>query len=127
METRPQAVGEKSEKSKKSCGCQGKCTCEPKSKTRKACARKSTVAVMKCDVGLGNTLFIRGKGAKNLSWDKGLALTFDEKERAWCFRASGNRPIEFKVLINDSKWSEGENFVLSPGGKQTFEPIFLYD
>ena len=82
---------------------------------------------MKCDIGFGNTLFIRGEGAKNLSWDKGLALTFDEKEQAWCFRAFGNRPIEFKVLINDSHWSEGENFVLSPGGKQTFEPIFLYD
>jgi hypothetical protein len=127
METKLKAVEKKSEKSKKSCGCQGKCTCEPKPKTRKSCTRKSTVAVMKCDIGFGNTLFIRGEGAKNLSWDKGLALTFDEKEQAWCFRASGNRPIEFKVLINDSKWSEGENFVLSPGGKQTFEPIFLYD
>ena len=127
MKTKLKAVEKKSGKSKKSCGYQGECTCKPKPKTQKACPRKSTVAVMKCDIGFGNTLFIRGEGAKNLSWDKGLALTFDEKEQAWCFRTSGNRPIEFKVLINDSKWSEGENFVLSPGGKQTFEPIFLYD
>ena len=127
METKLKAVEKKSEKSKKSCGCQGKCTCEPKPKIRRARACKSAVAVMKCDIGFGNTLFIRGEGAKNLSWDKGLALTFDEKEHAWCFHTSGNRPIEFKVLINDSHWSEGENFVLSPGAKQTFEPIFLYD
>ena len=93
METKLKVVEKKPKKSKKSCGCQGKCTCEPKSKTRKACAHKSTVAVIKCDVEFGNTLFIRGEGAKNLSWDKGLALTFDEKEQAWCFRASGNRPI----------------------------------
>ena len=117
----------RSETAKRSCGCKEKCTCEPKAKTRKAYTRKPTVAVMKCDIGFGNTLFIRGEGTKNLSWDKGLALTFDEKEQGWCFRMTEKQPVTFKVLINDTQWSEGENFTLSPGKKQTFEPIFLYD
>lgn len=117
----------KSETTGKSCGCKGRCTCDAKPKARKAYTRKSAVAVMKCDIGFGNTLFIRGEGIKDLSWDKGLALTFDEKEQGWCFRTTEKQPVTFKVLINDAQWSEGENFTLSPGKKQTFEPIFLYD
>ena len=108
---------------------QKKCICATKVNPRTAKnIRKlpQTLAIIKCDIGFGNTLFIRGEGAKNLGWDKGLALTFDEKEHGWCFRTSAKCPIEFKVLINDRQWSEGENFTLSPGGTQTFEPNFLY-
>lgn len=96
-------------------------------KVQKRTTRKSpTTAYIKCDIGFGNTLFIRGEGTSILNWDKGQPLTFDEKEQGWCFHSSLEGPIEFKVLINDLQWSEGENFTLLPGGKHIFEPKFLY-
>lgn len=113
-----------------------KSTSSPKSKVSKIptkhpkvpkhTARKSpTIACIKCDIGFGNTLFIRGEGT-SLNWDKGQPLTFDEQEQGWCFHSTLEGPIEFKVLINDLQWSEGENFTLFPGGKHIFEPKFLY-
>lgn len=86
--------------------------------------RLVSVVCATCDVGWGNTLFIRGGGA-SLSWDKGVALAYDEKTKGWLFKMRCTNPIEFKVLINDERWSEGENFILKPGETLKIHPKFL--
>ena len=105
----------------KSCAtAEKKCTCGScKTKT----STKVATALLKCDVGFGNTLFIRGEQAP-LNWDKGIALSYCEKRKCWVFKAELKKAIEFKVLINDEQWSEGENFVLKPKATTTFEPKF---
>ena len=96
-----------------SCKCK-KCSCRGKDKT---------VAIIKCDIGWGNTLFIRGEN-KPLNWEKGKPLSYDEEKQGWIYENSTKKDLEFKVLINDEHWSEGENFVLHVGKTETFEPKF---
>lgn len=97
-------------------------------KAKKTCTTRAkghvATAIIQCNIGWGNTLFIRGDGAK-LNWVKGKALTYDEGKDAWVFKATLTKPLEFKVLINDVQWSEGENFKLVPGQAQTFAPQFI--
>jgi hypothetical protein len=100
--------------SKKKCAC-GSCG--------KKASSKIAMALLKCDIGFGNTLFIRGDQAP-LNWDKGVALTYCKKRQCWIFKTELKQPMAFKVLINDERWSEGENFVLNPKATTTFEPKF---
>lgn len=97
-------------------------------KGKKTCTARArghaTTATIQCNIGWGNTLFIRGDGAK-LNWDKGQALAYNEGKDAWVFKATLTKPLEFKVLINDVQWSEGENFKLVPGQDQTIVPQFI--
>ena len=109
---------------KTSCKCKasgetGKCAC-----TKNNTTQKETVILFKCDIGFGNTLFIRGENAP-LSWDKGIALQYCDKKQCWVFKTELKQPVEVKVLINDEHWSEGENFTLKPEISQTFEPKFV--
>ena len=100
------------------------CTKKPSCRCGKCKGKDKTIAIIKCDIGWGNTLFIRG-GNKPLSWEKGKALSYCEKSQGWIFESTGKKDLEFKVLINDENWSEGENFVLHVGKKEVFEPKFL--
>jgi hypothetical protein len=82
-----------------------------------------TTVVTKVDVGFGNSLFIRGSGG-GLSWEQGqpLECTSDDE---WIWQSSnGKDPIEFKLLINDNTWSQGENFSAAPGQKMVCHPTF---
>ena len=110
----------------KKCSCENSCekkTCKGKAKC--SCKKKTTASIqVSYDVGWGNTLFIRGEGC-GLSWDKGIPLTYDEKKKHWYWECKTEKPIEFKLLINDETWSEGENFVLNPGKTKKIEPSFL--
>ena len=75
------------------------------------------------DVGFGNTLFIRGKGA-GLSWDKGEPMkNIDHDLWQWSPKGEFNE-CEFKVLINDSAYEIGENHHLLGGAHLQFDPIF---
>ena len=103
---------------KNTCTKTSTCSC-PKCK-----GKNKSIAFIKCDIGWGNTLFIRGEN-KPLSWEKGKALSYDEGKQAWIFESTSKKDLEFKVLINDEHWSEGENFVLHAGKTETFEPTFL--
>lgn len=93
--------------------CKGKCSCKTKAKVQ-----------VTYDVGWGNTLFIRGEGC-GLNWDKGIPLKYDEKKACWHWECKAETPIEFKLLINDEIWSEGDNFVLNPGKTKKIKPSFL--
>ena len=118
--------GKCSDKGKKcSCGksCEKKTSC--KGKTKCSCKKTTKTCVqVSYDVGWGNTLFIRGEGC-GLSWDKGIPLIYDEKKNHWHWECKTEQLIEFKLLINDETWSEGENFVLNPGKTKKIKPSFL--
>lgn len=82
-----------------------------------------TEVVTKMDVGFGNRLFIRGSGA-GLSWDHGVALEcIGADEWTWASEPA-SQPIEFKLLINDDTWSQGENFSAQPGQRVVCHPTF---
>lgn len=75
------------------------------------------------DVGFGNALFIRGEGG-GLSWDKGQPLVcVDGATWVWTARQT-DRPVRFKLLINDQRWSRGENLEVCPGGQLEVVPAF---
>lgn len=83
-----------------------------------------TRIIIKYDVGFGNQLFIRGKGA-NLSWDKGILLkNISSDEWVW----ESNMPFntcEFKILINDFQFELGENRRLDYGASIQYTPRFF--
>jgi len=65
-----------------------------------------------CDVGLGHNITIRGQGAKDLSWDKGIPLNWTEGN-IWKTRLTPNsKNIELKVLRDDKDWMQGNNIVV---------------
>lgn len=73
----------------------------------KKTATKTTIAA-RVDVGFGNNLYIRGEGA-GLSWDVGILMrNLSPYEWAWETKSS-DKTIEYKLLINDELWANGEN------------------
>ena len=83
---------------------------------------KTRIAV-RYDVGFSNTLSIRGKGA-NLSWDRGIQLK-NVKPDLWVWETEAPfTQIEFKVLVNDQTYEEGENRTLKQGSQVEYTPRF---
>lgn len=75
------------------------------------------------DVGFGNGLFIRGQG-DGLTWDQGVPLICVDGAR-WVWSTDrANGPVRFKLLLNDQRWSQGDDSVVSPGGKIEVSPVF---
>ncbi|WP_091641922.1 alpha/beta hydrolase-fold protein [Micromonospora pallida] len=61
------------------------------------------------DTGWGNSLTIRGSAAP-LSWTTGTAMTWTSGN-VWVWEAPSTlQSFEFKLLINDTKWSTGSNY-----------------
>jgi hypothetical protein len=84
---------------------------------------KGASVITNIDVGFGNSLFIRGSGA-GLSWERGQPLECTS-DNEWRWQAStANDPIEFKLLINDDTWSQGDNFTAQPGQRVICHPQF---
>ena len=78
-----------------------------KARAKKKIATKTAIAA-RVDVGFGNNLYIRGEGA-GLSWDVGILMrNLSPYEWAWETKTADN-PIEYKLLINDELWANGEN------------------
>jgi hypothetical protein len=75
------------------------------------------------DVGLGNTLFVRGDEPA-LNWGKGIALGNIDGGKWEIVLTAVTKPFEFKFLVNDSGWSSGGNFTASPGDTVTITPSF---
>ena len=93
-----------------------KATATKKTTTKKATAtKKATTAslvqtriIARVDVGFGNNLYIRGEGA-GLSWDVGILMR-NRSPYEWAWeRKTADNPIEYKLLINDELWANGEN------------------
>lgn len=75
------------------------------------------------DIGFGNTLFIRGSGA-GLSWEKGIPLN-NVKGDEWLWETKNPFNLcEFKVLINDQSYEQGDNHILSYGEELNYTPVF---
>jgi hypothetical protein len=95
----------------------------PKAAPAPVAVPAATVISAKIDVGFGNSIYIRGEGP-GLSWNKGELLD-NVGSDAWSISLSGAKhPIVFKLLINDTTWSTGDDFVAEPGSKATVTPTF---
>ncbi len=94
---------------------------EFESKSKMAC----TKVMVKIDVGFKNALYIRGN-APGLSWQKGkLMKNMGPDSWFWETDAPIGKDREFKVLINDQTYEDGENHKLSPGTTVQFTPRFI--
>jgi len=82
-----------------------------------------TRVIAKFDAGWGNLLFIRGLGG-SLDWQKGVPLqNIGEDEWLWEQLVPGGT-VAFKILVNDSVWSVGEDFSVSAGDTIIVRPVF---
>lgn len=88
----------------------------------KTVCSKSRITI-KYDVGFSNQLYIRGKGA-NLSWEKGQILK-NIKSDEWTWETDDPfTQCEFKVLINDQVYENGDNHQLKSGDCLSLIPNF---
>ncbi len=78
---------------------------------------------VKVDVGFGNALYIRGDGA-GLSWNKGTLLDCVSNDTWSIVLPSVEKPLMFKLLLNDEAWSTGEDYNAAPGDAVTVTPSF---
>jgi hypothetical protein len=93
---------------------------EQEQKLPKPSKRRVTI---KYDIGYPNQLYIRGKGA-NLNWGKGQPLK-NIKADEWIWETDFlSSPCEFKVLINDHIYEQGDNHLLSAGSTLVYTPYF---
>lgn len=85
---------------------------------------QKTRVIIQYDAGYKNSLFVRGEGGPNLSWDKGVELK-NIKADEWIWET--NRPFsncQFKILINDKTFEVGENHTLTSGTSVRINPKF---
>lgn len=86
-------------------------------------AKKLTRVIVHCDVGFNNSVFIRGSGA-NLNWDKGVML-HNTKADEWVWETEHPFNLcEFKVLINDLHYEQGDNRKIECQGCVEYTPLF---
>lgn len=81
-----------------------------------------TTIDVKMDVGVGNTLFLRGQGS-GLTWDRGIPLVCVDG-KTWRWSRAVTDPITFKILLNDKVWSAGNDLTIAPGQKLEVAPTF---
>lgn len=92
---------------------------------RKTAAKSGDVTTIKAhvDIGWGNRLFIRGAGG-GLQWETGQEMDWSVDGWTWSTQQANGDGIEFKFLINDEIWAEGENIVIASGESYTSTPGF---
>lgn len=135
MFTKKEAPKNETKKSteKEGCGCSAPATKNPSTPAKfeteyssydsKKNAQKKTKVTIKYDVGFQNQLYIRGKGA-NLTWDKGIPLK-NVKSDEWVWETDTNfSTCEFKVLLNDKQYEQGDNHYLTFGSAIVYTPRF---
>lgn len=80
---------------------------------------------VRCTLAQGQALFIRGEKSSGLSWDKGIPMAQIEPGEWVC---TTNAPIksgtEYKFLVNDKVWEEGQNRKVGMGQSTAREPRF---
>lgn len=79
--------------------------------------------VANVDIGFGNSLYVRGD-EPFLHWGKGTALGNIAGDKWEIVLTAIDKPFEFKFLVNDTSWSTGDNFCVSPGDTVTLTPAF---
>lgn len=99
------------------------CACKAVGTCKSPAGRKLTRVIAKYDAGWGNQLFIRGLGG-GLDWNAGVPMQcVGEDEWLW-EQAVPKGNVTFKVLINDSVWSDGEDSVVAAGDTIICHPKF---
>jgi hypothetical protein len=84
----------------------------------------STTAILaRIDVGFGSLLYIRGEGP-GLSWDRGAPMECASSDTWTWSTTAASRPFAYKVVINDEKWSIGDDYIASVGVGNTVWPVF---
>lgn len=83
----------------------------------------TTKITVKFDAGYSNDLYIRGTGA-DLKWEKGLKLV-NVKADEWVWETSAKfTQCEFKILLNDRVYENGENRQVVEGDSLQHTPHF---
>ena len=95
----------------------------PASSPSAAKGRLLTTIFADVDIGWGNGLFIRGEGA-GLQWDVGQKLEWSSKGWSWSGLVAKGSQIEFKILLNDANWANGDNIVVKSGETCRISPEF---
>ena len=94
--------------------------------TKAASASRATAPVTtieaKIDVGFGNSVYVRGQG-DGLSWERGVPLKCVDGQ-TWQWTGPVAEKLTFKLLLNDSVWSQGEDLVAKAGQKVEVVPSF---
>lgn len=86
---------------------------------------KVTTFVAQCEIGWGNSLYLRGEGSPELSWERGVLMKWEDG--AWVYSTtSANAPVCFKFLVNDHTWADGNNQHVDPGATSISSPHFHY-
>jgi hypothetical protein len=90
---------------------------------KKKSAPNRTRVIIRFDVGFNNHISIRGHGA-NLSWDKGVMLK-NTKHDEWVWETDQKfDSCEFKVLVNDTHYEQGNNHTIACDGTIAYTPRF---
>ena len=75
---------------------------------------RPTEIIVNCKVPSGHHLYIRGSG-NDLNWGKGIQLTKIDDE-TWAYLPStGLQDMQYKFLIDDVVWQEGDDNKISQG------------
>ncbi|HLL51918.1 MAG TPA: alpha/beta hydrolase-fold protein [Myxococcaceae bacterium] len=86
-------------------------------------AASATTIRVHYDVGWGNRITIRGNKAP-LSWTTGVNATWTTGN-AWTYSiADSAGDVEFKPLVNDTRWSTGANYRVKAGATVDVYPFF---
>ena len=88
-------------------------------------ARTVTTIRVHYDVGLGNTMYLRGSDYP-LTWDSGRSM-LNVSSDVWVYeteRISKGESFELKPLINDTTWSSGNNYTVVGGETIDIYPNF---
>ena len=82
-----------------------------------------TQVIVKYDAGFPNNLYIRGQGA-NLNWERGILLK-NLKQDEWVWETNELfSSCQFKVLLNDTEYEDGENHEVRCGSSIRYTPHF---
>lgn len=88
-------------------------------------ARTVTTIRVHYDVGLGNTMYLRGDEYP-LTWDMGRSM-LNTASDCWVYepeRIPAGETFEFKPMINNETWSVGSNFTGTGGQVIDIYPTF---
>ena len=95
-----------------------------KKAAKKPATKKSTTTIVaKYDVGIGNSLSIRGN-SPGLSWDTGTIMENIDADTWQWTSSNAKSAFDVKFLINDTEWAQGENNAVKPGTTVGFAPRF---
>lgn len=87
-------------------------------------AEMKHILTIKYNCGYGHSLYIRGAGSDDLSWDKGIQLR-NVGPDTWIYETDKDfDDLEFKVLIDDQHWEDGTNHHIDRDATLEYTPSF---